>query len=50
MGVLLMFTELVEGLALAVRISVMYRGKIVGVVDAKPSREKLGKILAGIAA
>jgi ABC-type uncharacterized transport system ATPase subunit len=29
---------------------VMYRGKIVGIVDAKTTREKLGKMMAGIAA
>ena len=32
------------------RIAVMYRGRIVGIVDAKTTREKLGKMMAGIAA
>jgi simple sugar transport system ATP-binding protein len=49
-AVILISTELDEVLALADRIAVMYRGKIVGVVDAKTSREQLGKMMAGIAA
>jgi simple sugar transport system ATP-binding protein len=49
-AVILISTELDEVLALADRIAVMYRGKIVGIVDAKTSREKLGKMMAGIAA
>ena len=49
-SVLIISTELDEVLALADRIAVMYRGKIVGIVDAKTSREKLGKMMAGIAA
>jgi simple sugar transport system ATP-binding protein len=49
-SVLIISTELDEVLALADRIAVMYRGKIVGIVDAKASREKLGKMMAGIAA
>jgi simple sugar transport system ATP-binding protein len=49
-AVLIISTELDEVLALADRIAVMYRGKIVGIVDAKSSREKLGKMMAGIAA
>ena len=49
-AVLIISTELDEVLALADRIAVMYRGKIVGIVDAKTSREKLGKMMAGIAA
>ena len=32
------------------RIAVMYRGRIVGIVDSKTSRETLGKMMAGVAA
>jgi ABC-type uncharacterized transport system ATPase subunit len=49
-AVILISTELDEVLALADRIAVMYRGRIVGIVDAKTSREQLGKMMAGIAA
>ncbi len=49
-AVILISTELDEVLALADRIAVMYRGKIVGIVDAATSREQLGKMMAGIAA
>jgi len=49
-SVLIISTELDEVLALADRIAVMYRGRIVGIVDAKATREKLGKMMAGIAA
>jgi ABC-type uncharacterized transport system ATPase subunit len=49
-AVLLISTELDEVLALADRIAVMYRGKIVGVVDANASRETLGKMMAGVTA
>ena len=49
-SVLLISTELDEVLALADRIAVMYRGKIVGIVDANVSRETLGKMMAGVAA
>lgn len=49
-SVLIISTELDEVLALADRIAVMYRGKIVGIVDSKTSRETLGKMMAGIAA
>ena len=49
-AVVLVSTELDEVLALADRIAVMYRGRIVGIVDAKTSREQLGKMMAGIAA
>ncbi|MEY4418465.1 MAG: hypothetical protein RIQ88_903 [Actinomycetota bacterium] len=49
-AVLIISTELDEVLGLADRIAVMYRGKIVGIVDAKTSREKLGKMMAGISA
>ena len=48
--VIIISTELDEVLALADRIAVMYRGRIVGIVDAKATREKLGKMMAGIAA
>jgi simple sugar transport system ATP-binding protein len=48
--VVIISTELDEVLALADRIAVMYRGRIVGIVDAKTTREKLGKMMAGIAA
>jgi simple sugar transport system ATP-binding protein len=36
--------------ALADRIAVMYRGRIVGIVSADATRETLGKMMAGIAA
>lgn len=49
-AVILISTELDEVLALADRIAVMYRGRIVGIVDAKTSREQLGKMMAGVAA
>ncbi len=49
-AILLISTELDEVLALADRIAVMYRGKIVGVVSADTSRETLGKMMAGITA
>ena len=49
-AVVLISTELDEVLALADRIAVMYRGKIIGIVDSNASREQLGKMMAGIAA
>ena len=49
-AVILISTELDEVLALADRIAVMYRGQIVGIVDANTSRAQLGKMMAGIAA
>lgn len=49
-AVILISTELDEVLALADRIAVMYRGRIVGIVDAKTSRETLGKMMAGVVA
>lgn len=49
-SILIISTELDEVLALADRIAVMYRGRIVGIVDSKTTREKLGKMMAGIAA
>ena len=49
-AVILISTELDEVLALADRIAVMYRGKIVGIVDSSATREQLGKMMAGVAA
>lgn len=47
-GVLLVSSELDEVIALADRIAVMYRGKIVGVVDPRTPRETIGKMMAGV--
>ena len=47
-AVVLISTELDEVLALADRIAVMYRGKIVGIVGPETSRESLGKMMAGV--
>jgi general nucleoside transport system ATP-binding protein len=47
-GVLLVSSELDEVISLADRIAVMYRGKIVGVVDSKTPRETIGKMMAGV--
>ena len=47
-AIVLISTELDEVLALADRIAVMYRGKIVGIVDSNATREQLGKMMAGI--
>jgi simple sugar transport system ATP-binding protein len=47
-AVLLISTELDEVAALADRIAVIYRGEILGIVDANVSREKLGLMMAGI--
>jgi simple sugar transport system ATP-binding protein len=49
-AVLLISTELDEVLALADRIAVMYRGRIVGIVDNKTDRARLGQMMAGVAA
>ena len=49
-AVLLVSTELDEVLALADRIAVMYRGKIVGIVEPSATREQLGKLMAGVSA
>jgi simple sugar transport system ATP-binding protein len=47
-GVLVSSSELDEVLALADRIAVMYRGRIVGVLDrAEATRERLGLLMAG---
>jgi ABC-type uncharacterized transport system ATPase subunit len=49
-AVVLVSTELDEVLALADRIAVMYRGKIVDIVNPDTSREQLGKLMAGVTA
>ncbi len=49
-AVLIVSTELDEVLALADRIAVMYRGRVVGVVDAGTSRDVLGLMMAGVPA
>jgi len=49
-AVILVSTELDEVLALADRIAVMYRGKIVGIVGPETPREVLGQMMAGVAA
>jgi simple sugar transport system ATP-binding protein len=47
-GVLLNSSELDEVLALADRVAVIYRGRIVGVVDREEaSRERIGLLMAG---
>jgi len=45
--VVIVSTELDEVTSLADRIAVMYRGRIVGIVDANTSRETLGRMMAG---
>ena len=47
---LIVSTELDEVSALADRIAVMYRGRIVGVVPPDTSREALGLMMAGVPA
>jgi len=47
-AVLIVSTELDEVVALADRIAVMYRGRIVGIVPATTSREVLGLMMAGV--
>lgn len=47
-AVLLISSELDEVIALADRIAVMYRGRIVGLVPADTSREALGLMMAGV--
>ena len=49
-AIVLISTELDEVTALADRIAIMYRGQIVGIVDAKTDRAKLGQMMAGVAA
>ncbi|MDY5585054.1 MAG: ABC transporter ATP-binding protein [Arcanobacterium sp.] len=46
--VLLVSSELDEVVALADRIAVMYRGKIIGIVPADTSRDALGLMMAGV--
>ncbi len=48
--VVIISTELDEVAGLADRIAVMYRGRIVGIVDATTSRETLGQMMAGVSA
>src|SRR4051794_42588 len=47
-AVLIVSTELDEVAALADRIAVMYRGRIVGIVPPDTSREALGLMMAGV--
>lgn len=49
-AIVLISTELDEVTALADRIAVMYRGKIVGIVDSNTDRAILGQMMAGVAA
>ncbi len=46
--VVIVSTELDEVAALADRVAVMYRGRIVGVVDGDTDREVLGLMMAGV--
>ncbi|MPV36676.1 ABC transporter ATP-binding protein [Georgenia subflava] len=46
--VVIVSTELDEVLALADRIAVMYRGRVVGVVDGDTDRDVLGLMMAGV--
>lgn len=46
--VVIISTELDEVTALADRIAVMYRGRIIGIVEATASRETLGRMMAGV--
>ncbi|WP_448074054.1 ABC transporter ATP-binding protein [Georgenia yuyongxinii] len=46
--VIIVSTELDEVLALADRIAVMYRGRIVGIVEAGTHRDVLGLMMAGV--
>ncbi len=48
--VIIVSTELDEVLALADRIAVMYRGKIIGILPAGASRDEVGLMMAGVAA
>jgi simple sugar transport system ATP-binding protein len=47
-GVLLVSSELDEVVALADRIAVMYRGKVLAIVGADAPREQLGLLMAGV--
>jgi simple sugar transport system ATP-binding protein len=46
-AVLIVSTELDEIAALADRVAVMYRGKVVGVVPSDTPRDELGLMMAG---
>jgi len=48
-AVLIVSSELDEVLALGDRIAVMYRGRIMGIVDPSVGRERIGLLMAGIA-
>ena len=47
-AVLIISSELDEVLALGDRIAVMYRGRIMGIVDPSAGRERIGLMMAGI--
>src|SRR2546430_11797776 len=48
LGVLLVSSELDEVLSLADRVAVMYRGRIVGILEGKAAeRERIGLMMAG---
>jgi simple sugar transport system ATP-binding protein len=47
-AVLIVSSELDEVLALGDRIAVMYRGRIMGVVDPSAGRERIGLMMAGV--
>jgi simple sugar transport system ATP-binding protein len=47
-AVLIVSSELDEVLALADRIAVMYRGRLVGVLGSGASRDELGLMMAGV--
>ena len=47
-AVLLFSTELDEVMALADRIAVMYRGKILAIVNSDVTRDQLGLLMAGV--
>jgi simple sugar transport system ATP-binding protein len=49
-AVLMVSTELDEVSGMADRIAVMYRGKIVGIVDGSTDRDVLGLMMAGVSA
>jgi simple sugar transport system ATP-binding protein len=49
-AVIIISSELDEVIALADKIAVMYRGKVVGIVDPDTSREVLGLMMAGVPA
>jgi simple sugar transport system ATP-binding protein len=47
-AVVLVSTELDEVLALADRIAVMYRGKVIGVLPGGATRDEVGLMMAGV--